>query len=147
VAPGSGLPTDNSRGFYRWPVGIQGGTCDRAYLAQTASNLTGASLTPGSTGAFLGGIPVARVIGGRFGPRLDASDQACATESLERAQTGQTISWQTAEGVPVTFQVTRTLEQGDSNCRDYVVTARFASQADTMRGKACKQTNGAWVAR
>jgi surface antigen len=138
ITPSSGLPTDNSRGFYRWPVGIQNGTCNRAYLQQTASNL--------QTATFLGGINVAPVIGGRIGPRLDVSDQACATESLERAQTGQTVSWQTTSGVPVTFQVTRTLEQGNSQCRDYVVTAQFGSHTDTTHGKACKQQNGSWAA-
>ncbi len=148
VTPGSGggTPTDNSRGFYRWPVGIQSGTCNRPFIQQTALTLTGASPRPGESEVFLGGISVAPVIGGRIGSRLDATDQACATESLELAQTGQTVAWASAAGVLVTFQVTRTLQQGNGDCRDYVVTAQFGSHTNTVSGKACKQSNGSWVA-
>jgi surface antigen len=139
----SAPPHDNSRGFYLWPVGIEGGTCNRAYLQQTASNLSGVSLRPG---AFMGGITIAPAIGGRVGARLDITDQACATESLERAKTGQTISWQTASGAPITLQVTRTAQSDGVNCRDYVATAVFGSHTNTVSGKACKQQNGSWVA-
>jgi surface antigen len=145
VTPNGNLPTDNSRGFYRWPVGIQGGTCNRAYLQQTAASLQGASLGSGS-GAYLGGIAIAPVVDGRIGGRFDVADQACVTESLELAQTGQTVAWHTASGIPVTFQVTRTSERGDDHCRDYVVTAQFAKGNETAHGRACKEPNGSWIA-
>jgi len=140
-----GLPTDNSRGFYTWQLGIEGGTCNRPELQRFAVNLTGAQPASLQAGSVLGGIPVQRVIGGRIGPRLDVTDQACAAEALEHAQTGTTVRWETASGIPVTFRVTKTTDSGNNqSCRDFEATAQFASQAQTVRNTACKGQDGAW---
>ena len=142
-----GMPTDNSRGFYTWRLGIEGGTCNRPMMQQIAANLTGAQPAGLQVGAQLGGIPVQRVIGGRIGPRLDVTDQACATEALEHAPLGTTVRWETASGIPVSFIVTKTVEnQSGQKCRDYEATAQFASHPDTVRNTACKGTDGAWRA-
>jgi hypothetical protein len=147
VTPSSaGEPTDNARGFYTWQVGVENGSCNRPYLAQVATRLTGMTPVGLGAGATLGGIPVDRVIGGKIGPRLDVVDQACAMESLERAHTGTTVSWQTSAGIPVTFQPTRsyTLEDG-RRCREYTATARFASHTESLNALACRNNaTGAW---
>jgi surface antigen len=96
----------------------------------------------------LGGIPVQHVIGGKIGPRLDVTDQACATEALEHAQIGTTVRWETMSGIPITFKVTKTTEnQNGPACRDFEASAQFASQTQTVRGVACKGQDGAWHTR
>jgi len=142
-----GLPSDNSRGFYTWRLGVEGGTCNRPELQRIAVNLTGAQPASLQAGSVLGGIPVQRVIGGRIGPRLDVTDQACAAEALEHAQTGTTVRWETTNGIPVTFQVTKSTDSGNNQpCRDFEATAQFASHVDTVRNTACKSQDGAWRA-
>jgi len=141
----NGMPTDNSRGFYTWRLGVEGGTCNRPLMQQIAANLTGTQPAGLQVGAQLGGIPVQRVIGGRIGPRLDVTDQACATEALEHAPIGTTVRWETASGIPVSFIVTKTVSgQNGQNCRDYEATAQFASHADKVKNTACKGQDGAW---
>jgi surface antigen len=140
-----GLPTDNSRGFYTWQLGIEGGTCNRPELQRFAANLTGAQPASLAVGTQLGGIPVQRVIGGKIGPRLDVTDQACATQALEHAQTGSRVRWETASGIPITFKVTNTKDNpGEQRCRDFEATAQFASQVQTVHNTACKGQDGAW---
>jgi hypothetical protein len=142
----TGEPTDNRRGFYTWAVGVENGSCNRPYLAQVASRLTGLTPVGLRDGATLGGIPVDPVIDGKIGPRLDVVDQACAMESLERARTGTSVAWQTSAGIPVTFEATRsyTLEDG-RRCREFTATARFASHTETVNGLACRNNGtGAW---
>lgn len=139
--PGGGpAGAERSGGIYTWNLGIQGGRCDRAYIAGGPSP---ASL---GSGARIGGIVVSSVIGGRIGPRLDLSDQACATAALELAQPNATVSWTTASGIPLTIQTTRDYQQSDgSACRDFVATARFASQVQTVHGSACRNHDtGGW---
>ncbi len=141
----SGIPTDNSRGFYRWQTGVESGSCNRPYVQQVTAGLTGVQATGLKSGAQLGGISVQHVIGGRIGPRLDITDQVCATQALEHTATGTPVRWQTASGIPVTFTVTRTEDgQGRQSCRDYEATAQFASHTDTVRNTACKGPDGSW---
>jgi surface antigen len=141
----SGIPTDNSRGFYRWQTGVESGSCNRPYVQQVTAGLTGVQATALQSGAQLGGISVQHVIGGRIGPRLDMTDQVCATQALEHTPTGTPVRWQTASGIPVTFTVTRTEDgQGRQSCRDFEATAQFASHTDTVRGTACKGPDGSW---
>jgi surface antigen len=110
-----------------------------------AGNPTQASLTASAT---LGGIVVSPVVGGRIGARFDIADQACATAALELAPIGSTVSWQSGEGVPVTFQPTRSYQLSDGQtCRDFVATARFASKKQTLDGTACRiNQTGGWRA-
>lgn len=144
-APGADGQFDNSRGFYRWQLGVENGSCNRPYVSQVVSNVTGntttAALRPGD---ILGGISVAPVVGGRIGPRLDVSDQACATQVLERTNTGTPVHWQTASGIPITFTVNRTDDSGGRRCRTFTATATFASKNQSVTGTACKQTDGSW---
>jgi surface antigen len=143
----SGIPTDNSRGFYTWQLGVQGGSCNRPYLSQIAAAVTGVSPTSLHSGSRLGGIAVERVIDGKLSRSLDTLDQACATESLELASAGTPVSWNTASGVPVTIQTTRLYNKPDGqNCREYVATAQFASVKETELGAACRNPNGSWQA-
>jgi surface antigen len=140
----TGMPTDNSRGFYTWRLGVEGGTCNRPELQRYAVNLTGAQPAGLQAGAVLGGIPVQHVIGGRIGPRLDLTDQACAAEALEHAQVGATVRWETANAIPITFRVIKTTDDGNGQCRDFEATAQFGSHVDTVRNTACKGEDGAW---
>ncbi len=148
ITPSGGLPTDNSRGFYTWQLGVESGSCNRPYLQQIAANLTGATPASLQRGAKLGGIAVMPVIGGRIGPRLDFTDQACATEALEHAQTGTVVQWQSASGIPITFQVIRTTDSnGGQACRDYETTAQIGKRTETVSGGACKYQDGSWRSR
>jgi surface antigen len=142
------FPTDNSRGFYIWPVGIQGGTCNRAYLAQTASNLTGLSPVALQSGARLGGIAINPLIGGRVGSHLDIIDQACATEALEHAGIGSPVSWHGADGTPVTLRVTKSESpQNGKPCRNYETTAQIGSRTEKTSARACRDAaTGTWQA-
>ena len=144
-AQGGGFPVDNSRGFYTWQLGVEGGSCNRPYVQQIAANLTRATPAGLQSGTVLGGIPVQRVIGGRIGPRLDITDQVCATEAHEHTATGTPVRWQTEAGIPVTFTVTRSEDrEGSRTCRDYEATAQFGSHADKVRNTACKEADGSW---
>jgi surface antigen len=143
-----GYPTDNSRGFYTWSSGVESGTCNRPYLQQIVTNLTGAQPAGLGAGARLGGIAVLPIIGGRIGAKLDLIDQVCATETLEHAPTGTTVRWQSAAGNPVSLEVTRTEEAGNNPpCRDFVATAQFGSHTQTLHSGACKLENGSWQVR
>jgi surface antigen len=146
-AQDNGIPMDNSRGFYLWPVGIQDGRCDRAYAQQAAQSLTHMQAVALQSGTVLGGIAVAPVIHGRAVSHLDLTDQICATESLEHARTGETISWQTANGTPVTFWITRSSQDANRNCRDFEASLQIAGHSEVTKGSACKAPNGSWEAK
>ena len=141
--PASG-PTGGNGGFYTWQLGVEGGSCNRPYIQQIAASVTGGQPGALQVGAQLGGIPVQHVIGGRVGPRLDLTDQACATEALEHAPIGTAVRWETASGIPVTFRITKTTENQNGQCRGFEATAQFASHPDTVRNTACKGQDGAW---
>jgi surface antigen len=143
-APTADGLTDNSRGFYRWQVGVESGTCNRPYVGQVVNSLNGATAASFRPGQLLGGISVAPVIGGKIGGRLDVTDQACATQALERTNTGTPVRWETASGIPITFTITKTTDAGGRRCRDFTATATFASQTQSTHGYACKQTDGSW---
>ncbi len=140
-----GLPTDNSRGFYTWQLGVEGGTCNRPYLQQIAGSVTGGNPESLRVGARLGGISVMPVIGGRIGPRLDVTDQACATEVMEHARLGVPVRWETASGIPLSLLITKSTDgQNGQTCRDYEATAQFASHLDKVTSTACKGQDGSW---
>ena len=133
-------------GIYTWNLGIQGGTCNRAAIVQASTQAAGPVGASFAGGAPLGGIVVNTVIGGKIGARLDLADQTCATAALELAQTGRGVTWQSAAGIPVTIEPTRSYSLSDGQpCRDYVVTAKFATQRETAKQTACRNAStGGW---
>ena len=83
--------------------------------------------------------------GGAIGRTMGQPDAACVNQTLERGQTGQTVAWQNPDN-GTTYNVTpiKTYQREGRPCRDYTTTAVIDGQNQTLRGTACRQSDGTW---
>ena len=85
------------------------------------------------------------LIGGAIGKNMDAKDQMKAEQALEKAPTGQSVSWQNPDsGKEYTVKPIRTYHKKNQPCREYTMTANVAGKMQTVYGTACRQADGSW---
>ncbi|MEO5342345.1 MAG: RT0821/Lpp0805 family surface protein [Gammaproteobacteria bacterium SHHR-1] len=86
-------------------------------------------------------------IGGAIGQNMDDTDRLKTQRALERARTDETSSW-TNPDTGHRYQVTptRTYNQGGRACREYTTRAYIDGRKEVIRGTACRQADGSWVA-
>ena len=143
--------------------GIEQGTCNRSALSHsfdTSTNNIVGSLLGGAAGGLLGsqfghgsgkslmtiaGVLGGALAGGAIGRTMGQPDAACVNQTLERGQTGQTVAWQNPDN-GTTYNVTpiKTYQREGRPCRDYTTTAVIDGQNQTLRGTACRQSDGTW---
>jgi surface antigen len=90
------------------------------------------------------------LIGQKLGKSLDASDRQPALEAeykaLEETKAGQAVAWAnpaTGHGGSVT--AAQPYRVGSQNCRQYTHTFSLGSPSETVRGTACRNTDGSWT--
>jgi surface antigen len=90
------------------------------------------------------------LIGQKLGTSLEASDRRQALEAeykaLEATQAGQAVAWanpSTGHGGSVT--AAQPYRVGSQNCRQYTHTFALGSPSQTVRGTACRNTDGSWT--
>lgn len=107
-----------------------------------ASNVSG-----GSTLVTIGGTLAGAWLGGQLGKQMEESDRTKTTHTLETAKTNQTVSWKNPDtGAQYAVTPTKTYQESNQPCRDFTTTAIIDGKKQTVKGKACRQSDGSWVA-
>jgi surface antigen len=99
----------------------------------------------GRTVAIIAGTVAGAVIGGKIGSKMDEADKLKAAQALEATPTGRHTSWKNPDsGAQYTMTPTRTYDAGGTPCRDFTVDANIDGKAETVKGTACRQSDGSW---
>jgi len=94
-----------------------------------------------AAGALLGGL-----VGSNIGRSMDELDRLQANNALENNETGDTSTWQNPDtGSSYAVTPTRTYESDGGPCREYSTEAWIEGEHETVRGTACRQSDGTWV--
>lgn len=134
------------------PYDIGRGRCNRdligGLLGGAAGGLAGAQIGNGrgQLAAVAAGTLLGFLVGNNIGRSMDKADQACLFQSLEHARDGQRIVWNNPDS-GARYQITpgRTVQAADNRyCRQYTSTSTIGGKAETVRGTACRQPDGAW---
>jgi surface antigen len=87
------------------------------------------------------------VIGGAIGQNMDDTDRLKTQRALERVRTNEASSWTNPDtGNRYSVTPTRTYNEGGRACREYTTRATIGGRAEVIRGTACRQPDGSWVA-
>jgi surface antigen len=90
------------------------------------------------------------LIGQKLGKSLDSADRQPALEAeykaLEATKAGQAVAWanaSTGHGGSVT--AAQPYRVGSQNCRQYTHSFSMGSPAQSVRGTACRNSDGSWT--
>ncbi|MBF0256600.1 MAG: glycine zipper 2TM domain-containing protein [Gammaproteobacteria bacterium] len=87
------------------------------------------------------------MIGGAVGQNMDENDQLRAQYALENSRTNEASSWTNPDtGYRYTVTPTRTYNDSGRSCREYSTRATIDGRQEVIRGTACRQADGSWVA-
>ena len=124
-------------------TGLAVGAVAGGILGNQVGNGTGKVLAT-VAGAVIGGI-----VGSEIGKSMDQQDRALAQKAelaaLERGQSGVSTPWRNpdngryGEVVP-----SKPYTRGPDNCRDFTHTVYIDNRPQTMRGTACRNSDGTW---
>jgi surface antigen len=125
------------------PTQQQKGTVAGAVVGGVVGSTIGGGT--GRTVAIVAGTLAGAVIGGKIGKKMDEADRIKAAQALESAQTGQGVSWKNPDsGDQYTMTPTRTYEANATPCRDFTVVGTVDGKPETVKGSACRQSDGSW---
>jgi surface antigen len=86
-------------------------------------------------------------IGGAIGQNMDDTDRLKAQQALESTRTNESSSWTNPDnGNRYTVTPTRTYNESGRACREYTTNAYIDGRKEVIRGTACRQSDGSWVA-
>lgn len=90
------------------------------------------------------------LIGQKLGKSLAASDRQPALEAeykaLEATQAGQAVAWaNAATGHGGSVTAAQPYRVGSQNCRQYTHTFSLGVPAQSVRGTACRNSDGSWT--
>ena len=111
--------------------------------------LLGAQVGSGSgqVAAAAAGALLGAYLGGNVGRTMDSADQAKTYQTLESAPTGQASTWQNPDsGNRYEVTPTRTYEDAGRPCREFTTEAWIDGKRESLRGTACRETDGSWRA-
>jgi len=128
------------------------GTCNREFLGEllgaAVGGATGATLGKGDGNilASIGGAVLGVLIGGEIGRAMDQVDQNCIGQALERAPTGQSVTWRDADrNAEYNVTPTRTYQSRlGQYCREYETKIVIGGKVENAIGYACRQPDGSW---
>ena len=137
---------------YAPPYDIGLGSCNRdligGLLGGAAGGLLGSQIGSGKgqLAAVAAGTLLGFLVGNNIGRSMDEADQTCLTQSLEHAEDGQEIVWNNPDsGTRYRVTPTKTVQVADNRyCREYTTTATVGGKTETVYGRACRQSDGAW---
>ncbi len=100
----------------------------------------------GRTIATIGGAVIGAVVGGAIGGRMDDKDRQQTALALENAETGSSTQWVNPDsGNRYEVEPTRTYQSAAGQpCRDYTMQAVIDGENETIRGSACRRSDGTW---
>jgi surface antigen len=120
-----------------------------AALGGAGGGLAASAFGAGPAG-IAAGVLLGALAGGAIGNALDQADRAAAAraqqQALERAQTGQTITWNNPDsGHYGTYTPKKTYQQSNGTyCREYQQTVTVDGKTESAYGTACRQPDGSW---
>lgn len=134
-----------------YEIGIAVGTCNREAVGTLLGGVVGAAVGSkvGSREdrplSIMAGTVIGALVGRTIGHSMDAADQACTGQVLERAADHQRVTWINPDtGVQYRVVPTRTYRSDGRYCRQYVTDAIFDGTRHTVRGTACRNADGSW---
>jgi surface antigen len=99
----------------------------------------------GRTVAIVAGTVAGALLGSHIGKKMDEADRIKAAQALESAPTGQQTTWRNPDtNSQYTVTPTRTYEAGGAPCREFTVNANVDGKPETVKGTACRQSDGSW---
>lgn len=127
--------------------------CASPPTAEQAGMVVG-GIAGGVAGSELGGHHAAGTIigtlagaalGGLIGRAMDENDRHQAARALEVMPSGRSSSWRNPDtGNSYVVTPLRTYDLRGEPCRDYTVDALVAGRRETVRGTACRHSDGSW---
>lgn len=131
--------------------GIAAGTCNRESVGAFLGGVVGAAVGSqvGSREdrplTVVAGTVIGVLVGRSIGRSMDAADQACTGQVLERAADRQRVTWSNPNtGVRYQVVPTGTYRSNGRYCRKYVTHAVFDGSTHTLYGTACRNADGSW---
>ena len=118
-------------------------------IGALAGGLLGSQVGGGSgrIAATIAGTVLGGYVGGQVGRRMDDSDRREAGLALESTPSYQSRSWQNPDtGSRYAVTPTRTFYADDQPCREYTTEAWIDGYRETVYGKACRSSDGTWLA-
>lgn len=118
-------------------------------IGAVAGGVLGSQVGGGSgrVAATIAGTLIGGFFGSQLGRQMDENDRHRAGEALESTPTDQSSSWENPDsGNTYSVTPTRTYYEDSRPCRDYTTEAWIDGQKETVRGTACRQTDGSWLA-
>lgn len=101
----------------------------------------------GRTVATIAGTLLGGYLGGSIGRQMDDSDRYRAGEALESTPSYESTSWKNPDtGSSYSVTPTRTYYDSDRPCREYTTEAWIDGKRETVYGRACRQSDGSWMA-
>ncbi len=124
---------------------------DAGYLVGGAvGGLVGSQIGSGTgrLAATAAGALLGAYVGGRVGRSMDETDRVRTSRVLESSPTGQTTAWRNPD-TGAEYSVTPTRTSYASNgapCRDFTTEAWIDGKRETIKGTACRHSDGTWRA-
>jgi len=136
---------------YPRDYGVSRGSCDRdeigAVLGGVAGGVIGSQVGKGDERpvAIVLGTVIGAVIGHEIGRRMDDRDRSCVGQSLELANSGQTVTWSNPQA-GVSYQLTPLGADArrDDGCRTFKLVAHGGFGLSEGRTTACVDDKGVW---
>ncbi len=95
----------------------------------------------GQVAAAAAGAVVGAYIGNKIGQSMDETDRLKQQQAMAASQP---TTWTSDNGNRYTVTPQKTYIKNNQVCRPYTTTATIDGKAETVKGTACKQSNGTW---
>jgi surface antigen len=101
----------------------------------------------GQVASAVAGTLIGGFLGGKVGKNMDETDRLKSQQALESQKTGQTASWSNPDNHnQYQMTPTKTYSKEQEACRNFTMVVTYEDgQTDTIKGSACRNSNGQWV--
>lgn len=91
------------------------------------------------------GAVIGTIVGSSIGKNMDDVDRMKMNQALESNRTNQASSWVNPDtNAKYTVTPTRTFQEDNRYCREYVTRALIAGKQQQIYGTACRKPDGTW---
>lgn len=95
----------------------------------------------GQIAAAAAGAVIGAYLGNKIGESMDETDKLKQQQAMAASQP---TTWTSQNGNKYTVTPQKAYVKNDQVCRNYTTTATIDGKAETIKGVACKQSNGTW---
>jgi len=131
--------------------GIAQSTCNReavgALIGGAVGGMAGSQVGKGDgqIAAAVAGTIIGVLVGESIGAHMDAIDQACTGQAVERAEDYQAVSWTNPDsGARYNVAPTGIYQANGQYCRGYVTRVIIGNKIETLENRACRLADGRW---